>query len=250
MSSQQSRKKDVHFQMPPRASRQARDDEVSVMEYFTRHIEACRSCDYESFVASWPIQTTSLCTAGHAYAVDVTKYMFQSRKVVYSSWEKSYGRLPIRLEISPRFKLVSRLLEAVEFGLCLQRTASNGSRGSSYIESKHASSWTQSPQIWQQPAPNLESNGHWQAWQPSASMSHRTQYDRPESARYGYRATSFGYTPRDEAAKTSTLQAWHEGKGEGWSLGDAPNRTVRPSVVIQKPETVHIHLSRGSKLVL
>ena len=110
----------VRFAMPAQYTRPAREDEISVLSRFCRHISACQYCDYRRFASNAFINDRSMCARGHDYARDVNKYVYCRRGQTYSTFETGKGHLPMRVEIPPQYTIVRRLLEAVEYGSCLQ----------------------------------------------------------------------------------------------------------------------------------
>ena len=57
-------------------SREARDDELSVMEHFTKYLSSCKSYDYSYFKDKRLILSTSLYTSEHVYVRDIIKYIY------------------------------------------------------------------------------------------------------------------------------------------------------------------------------
>lgn len=118
----QRRNFQVAFKMPPSYSRPAKEDEISVMECFCRHLSRCKHCDYARFFGREILRGSGLCERAVEYALDVTAYVHCYRGAVYSSFERTTSRGPLtRVEVPHRYSPVHRLLSAVESGMVLKK---------------------------------------------------------------------------------------------------------------------------------
>lgn len=103
--------------VPATYSRLPHDDELYVMRAFARHASHCPSCahPYEAHKLG-----RSLCTKGHARALDVAQYVFSRGSQAFSVVDLD-GNRRVQMEIPADCGAVRELLKSMERGLRLRR---------------------------------------------------------------------------------------------------------------------------------
>jgi len=107
----------VGFAPMPAYSRLPHDDELYVMKAFARHTSRCATCAHPYEVHR---KGGSLCSKGHARALDVTQYVFNKAGQAYSVVDLN-GDRRVQMEIPASCSVVRELLKALERGLRLRR---------------------------------------------------------------------------------------------------------------------------------
>lgn len=101
-------------------SRLPLDDELYVMQAFTRHASHCSTCAH-------PYEThrkgDELCSKGHQLALDVAQYVFIKAGQTFSTVDLDDNRR-VQLKIPANCSVVQELLKAMERGLRLRQKVS------------------------------------------------------------------------------------------------------------------------------
>lgn len=107
----------VGFGAAVQSIRQPRDDEMSVMNHFTRHASHCSICvnPYTAYRQDIP-----LCGRGNALARDVANYIYSKGGKPYSVIDRQRGER-IQIQIPAGMEVISLLTKAFDRGLVLQR---------------------------------------------------------------------------------------------------------------------------------
>ena len=103
--------------IPVTYSRLPRDDELYVMKAFARHASHCSACAHPYDVHR---KGGSLCSKGHARALDVAQYVFTKAGQAFSVVDLN-GNQRVQMEIPADCIVVRELLKAMERGLRLRR---------------------------------------------------------------------------------------------------------------------------------
>jgi hypothetical protein len=100
--------------------RPARDDEHDVMQRFAHHASHCPRCQdpYRVF-----IEGDTLCDRGHAYARDVSQYVYSKAGKAYSVIDRSTTDARVQIEIPAKCDAIRGLLKAVDHGLKIKSPA-------------------------------------------------------------------------------------------------------------------------------
>lgn len=106
----------VSFASSTRQGRPARDDELSVMEHFSRHASRCRRCNDPCKILT---SGDTLCERGRAYARDVVQYVFWKEGKPFSVLDNKIDGEKVQIEIPAQLNVIRDLLKATEKGLMI-----------------------------------------------------------------------------------------------------------------------------------
>ncbi|KAI4158306.1 MAG: hypothetical protein LQ342_007572 [Letrouitia transgressa] len=124
-----SRVRQVDFAPIPAYSRLPHDDELYVMKAFARHASHCPQCIRPYEVHR---QGGTLCSKGHARALDVAQYIYNKGGQSFSLIDRE-GNNRVQVEIPANCEAVRSLLKAMERGLRLRRKVQPVSYDETYL---------------------------------------------------------------------------------------------------------------------
>lgn len=106
---------EIDFASEEDAIRQPKEDEHTVMKYFTRHASRCSICKdpYEAYTQGIP-----LCSRGDALAKDLALYIYANEGKPYSVSDRKRGK-QIQIQIPVGMEVISLLIKAIDRGLSL-----------------------------------------------------------------------------------------------------------------------------------
>ena len=108
--------RNVNFAPEVNSYRAARDDELSVMEHFTKHAAKCPYCrdPYTAYRQDQP-----LCSRGVAYAKDVANYLYAKGGKPFSIIDRRNGEY-VQVQIPAGCEVISLLVKAFDKGMKLE----------------------------------------------------------------------------------------------------------------------------------
>ncbi|KAJ5089798.1 hypothetical protein N7532_008482 [Penicillium argentinense] len=113
----------VEIVSAPAVVRNLEGDEQFVLDQFEQHANHCTQCS-----SAIEALHDTLCERGHAYAVDVTNYLYSQGGKYFAAVDRENGKLR-RVKLPREVRSVPHLLEGVESGLLLKSSRRGRTRG-------------------------------------------------------------------------------------------------------------------------